>query len=169
MYRHTPCHAGQVTSLKVTEEAISDKQRRGGKQAGAHAASGDIECWNCGKNHFAYQCTEPPNVRDPEVQKSVNAIDDPLRGTGQYSTQDITEQFETLESATSYIAHVRKATEEMVRVDHSECDVTNAWPAPQVQIAAVQQQQSQYSNINATRLTCRNMATNMPVDQMTLL
>ena len=109
-----------------------------------------IECWNCGKNHFAYQCTEPPNARDPEVQKTVNAIDDSLRGTGQYSTQDITEQFETLESATSYIAHVRKATEEMVRVDHSECDVTNAWPAPQVQIAAVQQQQSQYSNINAT-------------------
>ena len=28
---------------------------------------------------------------------------------------------------------------------------------------------STHSNINATRLTCRNMATNMPVDQMTLL
>ena len=27
---------------------------------------------------------------------------------------------------------------------------------------------STHSNINATRLTCQNMATNMPVDQMTL-
>ena len=125
------------------------------RQAPAH-----IECWNCGKNHFAFQCTAPPDVRDPNVQAKVNAIDSSLRGDGPHATQDIIQQFESVDSATQWVNHVRSSTEEMVRTDFANFGVISPWPCSQVRIAAVQQQQqdqqySEYSqasmqNVNAT-------------------
>ena len=100
-----------------------------------------IECWNCGEHHFAHECTKEPDARSPVVQQKVNAVDSSLQGQGIVSTQEITEQFETMEAAASWIAHVRKNTEEMVRAAHHFGAVTSSWSIAQVRIAAVQQQE----------------------------
>ena len=126
-----------------------------------------IECWNCGKNHFAFQCKEPPDTRDPRLQQRVNAVDSTLNSnlssalnnSGECKHEDIVQQFESTEQATTWINAVRQATVDqlvMMQQQHQPQEITdsfnghwqatqgpywpdNSWPGNSTQINAVDQ------------------------------
>ena len=78
-----------------------------------------IDCWNCGGNHFARDCKEEPDTKDPKLQHKVNAVSDSLHGSanGSLTSEEIIEQFESIESAEQWVKHIRSETVNMVQAE----------------------------------------------------
>ena len=111
---------GQYNKGKGGYKGKSNSWNSAERQAPAH-----IECWNCGKNHFAFQCKEPPNTRDPALQKRVNNVSSSLNSDyecGECTKPQLEAQFESVEQAAVWVNAVRTATVDQLVTDQHGSD-----------------------------------------------
>ena len=70
-----------------------------------------MECWNCGEDHFARNCPHQTNATNSQVRRGANAMSMSLAGGGDVTTEQLEEQFGSVEEARSWVAAVYDATE----------------------------------------------------------
>ena len=73
-----------------------------------------IECWNCGGPHMARNCPnglQNPDASRAEVRRGANAVNLALTGAGELSSDELVEDFGSLEVARQWVAAVYDATE----------------------------------------------------------
>ena len=107
-----------------------------------------IECWNCGGNHFARDCKEQPNIKDPKLQQKVNAVSDSLQANGSLTSEEIEEQFETIESAEQWVKHIRSETVNMVQAESSRQAAEDLLQVQQMAAVSAQQEEAQINAVN---------------------
>ena len=70
-----------------------------------------IDCWNCGGNHFARDCRQQTDASNAQVRRGANAVSMSLAGGGSVTSDELEEQFGSVDEARSWVAAVYDATE----------------------------------------------------------
>ena len=69
------------------------------------------DCWNYGGNHFARDCRQQTDASNAQVRRGANAVSMSLAGGGSVTTDELEEQFGSVDEARSWVAAVYDATE----------------------------------------------------------
>ena len=70
-----------------------------------------VECWNCGEDHYARNCPHQTDASNSQVHRGANAMNMALAGGGDVTTDQLEEQFGSVEEARSWVAAVYDATD----------------------------------------------------------
>ena len=72
-----------------------------------------MDCWNCGEDHFARNCPHQTDASNSQLRRGANAVSMSLAGggTGDVTTEQLEEQFGSVEEAKSWVAAVYVTTE----------------------------------------------------------
>ena len=129
-----------------------------------------IECWNCGGNHFARDCKEEPDTKDPKLQLKVNAVSDSLQANGSLTSEEIVEQFESIESAEQWVKHIRSETVNMVQAESSRQAAEDLLQVQQMAAVSAQQEEAQINAVNGelAEAAAEELSSNQQVGQATI-
>ena len=74
---------------------------------------GLLRCWNCGAsgNHYDRDCQQQTDASNPQVRRGASAVNMSLSGGGDVTTDQLGEQFGSVEEARSWVVAVYDATE----------------------------------------------------------